>query len=41
VSGQAMIREKYHPGGGRVRFGSTLIGVNNRVPSGYGKPKPR
>jgi hypothetical protein len=31
---------KYHPGGGRVRFGSGLIGVNNQVPSGYGKPKP-
>jgi hypothetical protein len=34
VSGQAKIREKYHPGGGRERFESGLIGVNNRVPSG-------
>jgi hypothetical protein len=27
-------QEKYHPGGGQVRFGSGLIGVNNGVPSG-------
>jgi hypothetical protein len=26
-------------GGGQVRFGSGLVGVNNWVPSGYGKPK--
>jgi hypothetical protein len=32
VSGQARIRKKYHPGGGQIRFGSGLIGVNNRVP---------
>jgi hypothetical protein len=34
MSGQPRIREKYHSGAGRVRFGSVLVGVNNRVPSG-------
>jgi hypothetical protein len=34
VLGQAKIREKYHLVRGRVRFGSGLIEVNNRVPSG-------
>jgi hypothetical protein len=38
--GPGRIWEKYHPGGGQVRFGSGLIGVNNWVPSGYGKPSP-
>jgi hypothetical protein len=32
MSGQDGIREKYHLGGGRVRFSSEFIGVNNRVP---------
>jgi hypothetical protein len=40
VLGQARIREKYHSGGGRVRFGSALVGVNYLVPSRQRKSKP-
>jgi hypothetical protein len=32
--GSGQDKEKYHLGGGQVRFGSGLIGVNNRVPLG-------